>query len=191
MKIYTKTGDSGTTGLFGGPRVLKSDARIAAYGTVDELNAVIGLARSFMSESVGTGSATGSTVDVDQMLSEIQIELFVLGADLATPTDAKVSVPRMESAHVEKLEKSIDQMEDELSPLTQFILPGGSQAGATLHTARTVCRRAERLVVELQQKESIGPNALVFLNRLSDYLFVASRFINRTAGQEEETWSPG
>ena len=191
MKIYTKTGDSGTTGLFGGPRVLKSDARIAAYGTVDELNAMIGLARSFMSGSTGGSNAGREPADVDQMLSEIQIELFVLGADLATPTDAKVDVPRVASGHVEKLEKHIDRLEEELPPLTQFILPGGASAAAALHTARTVCRRAERLVVELQQKESIGPEVLVFLNRLSDFLFVASRFINRSASQEEETWTPG
>ncbi|GMQ83068.1 MAG: cob(I)yrinic acid a,c-diamide adenosyltransferase [Rhodothermia bacterium] len=183
MKIYTKTGDSGTTGLFGGPRVLKSSARIAAYGTVDELNAMIGLARSFLSETDDS--------EIDRILGDIQVELFVLGADLATPMDTKVDVPRVEPKHVEKLEMHIDRMEDELPPLTQFILPGGATAGAALHTARTVCRRAERLVVELQQKESIGSEALVFLNRLSDFLFVASRFINRSAGQEEQSWTPG
>jgi len=170
---------------------LKSDSRISAYGTVDELNAVIGLARSFLSGGDNGADSVGEPANVDQMLGDIQVELFVLGADLATPSDAKVDVPRIEANQVEQLEKNIDHLEEKLPSLTKFILPGGSPAGAALHTARTVCRRAERLVVELQQEDSIGPDSLTYLNRLSDFLFVASRFINRSAGQEEETWTPG
>lgn len=182
MKIYTKTGDSGTTGLFGGPRVLKSDARIAAYGTVDELNATIGFALALL--------PTDAPTPVDELLGRVQIELFVLGADLATPLEAKVDVPRIEPRHTSALETAIDTLEDELPSLTQFILPGGSPSGASLHKSRTVCRRAERLVVELDQNEAINGETLIYLNRLSDLLFVVSRYVNQMAGQEEKAWSP-
>lgn len=181
MKIYTGTGDNGTTGLFGGPRVSKADARIEAYGTVDELNAVVGFARALLADD--------GTAIVDDVLAEIQSRLLILGADLSTPPDAKVDVPRIQACHASDLEEQIDRLEEELPELTQFILPGGSKAAAAVHLARTICRRAERLLVRLEELEGGQTETLVFLNRLSDYLFVASRWINIREGGREETWS--
>ena len=181
MKIYTRTGDDGTTALFGGPRVPKSDIRIEAYGTVDELNATVGLIRS--------GSDQGSTESVNEMMTEIQRLLLILGADLATPAGAKVTVPRIKSAHSQRLELFIDQLEDDLPELTKFILPGGSRAASFAHVARTVCRRAERHVVRLQETDGPQTETLIFLNRLSDFFFVAARWINKKEGSEELTWS--
>lgn len=176
MKIYTKTGDQGSTGLWGGKRVSKDALRIQAYGTVDECNAVLGLARLNQSAS-----------PLDPLLQEIQNQLFVLGADLATETDSP-HIPRIAQSEIDWLEDSIDQLEQGLPPLSQFILPGGSPSAAHLHLARTVCRRAERWIVSLQQTESINPLALIYLNRLSDLLFVMARAANQEAGQNDIPW---
>ncbi len=184
MKIYTKTGDDGTTGLFGGARVPKDSLRIESYGEVDELNGVIGLARSY--DSIRS--------DHDELLATIQEHLFVLGADLASPLDSsnkKFSIPRVTSAEVECLEQAIDMLERGLPLLKNFILPSGSPAGATLHLARTVCRRAERRVVTLYHAESsVGTKPMEYLNRLSDLLFVLARSVNYAAGTVEHPWVP-
>jgi cob(I)alamin adenosyltransferase len=177
MKIYTKTGDSGETSLFGGGRVSKSADRIEAYGTVDELNAVLGLARAH--ELSGKAQ---------EMLHLIQQDLFVLGADLATPHDAKVTIPRIETPHFDKIESWIDELEDDLEPLKFFILPGGTKGASTLHIARTVCRRAERRVITAKVSNHISENCVVYLNRLSDFLFVLSRYENHVAGISESKW---
>ncbi|HKG84209.1 MAG TPA: cob(I)yrinic acid a,c-diamide adenosyltransferase [Beijerinckiaceae bacterium] len=182
-RIYTRTGDKGTTGLASGERRKKHDLRVEAYGTVDETNACVGLARLH---------AEG---EVDAMLSRIQNELFDLGADLATPETEK-PLPyeplRILDAQVERLEREIDRLNEALSPLRSFVLPGGSPAAAALHLARTVCRRAERLVVALAEKpgEAVSPAAIKYLNRLSDFLFVASRFVNDRGGGDV-LWVPG
>jgi cob(I)alamin adenosyltransferase len=179
-RIYTKTGDAGETSLVTGVRVPKDDARIACYGTVDETNACIGMARL---------TATGS---LDQMLARIQNDLFDLGSDLATPEEPVPSfkVLRIIDAQVDRLEAEIDEMNAYLSPLTSFVLPGGSATAARLHLARTVCRRAERLAVELARREKVGEPAVKYLNRLSDHLFVASRFAN-DKGARDVLWVPG
>lgn len=179
-RIYTKTGDKGETALVTGVRVPKDDLRIACYGTVDETNSCIGLARL-------TASGT-----LDQMLGRIQNDLFDLGSDLATPEEPapKFQALRIVDAQVERLEREIDQMNDYLSPLTSFVLPGGSPTAAYLHLARTVCRRAERLAVELARRETVGGPAVKYLNRLSDHLFVASRFAN-DKGARDVLWVPG
>lgn len=183
MKIYTRTGDQGTTGLFGGGRVPKTSPRIAAYGTVDEMSAFIGLARSY---TAGHPEAER----LDKLLADVQDELFILGADLATPTEAKARTPRITNEHVDRLEQAIDELEEDLPTLKQFILPGGTHAAAVLHVARTVCRRGERLVFEAGESEPLSEFAAVYLNRLSDYLFVLGRWTNRNAGQAERTWTP-
>ncbi len=178
MKIYTKTGDDGTTGLFGGARVPKDAERIDAYGTVDELNAVIGMVRSQNKDG-----------KLDGFLHEIQNDLFNLGADLATPMNVKNDyITRIQSKDSEKLEKWIDELDAELPALTNFILPGGHPSAAYLHLARNVCRRAERLTVGLSHKESIGSEVLVYLNRLSDLLFILARWINLREGATEVKW---
>jgi len=182
-RIYTRTGDDGTTALFGGDRVDKGNPRIEAYGTVDEVNSVIGVARSHLQGQAGEDR-------LDPILVDIQEELFVLGADLATPEDAKSMVPRIGEEHVEQLEEQIDTFDADLEPLKNFILPGGSPAGATLHSARTVCRRAERLVVQAGTSTPINRQAVVYLNRLSDLLFVLARWANKKAGIREDTWAP-
>ncbi len=174
MKIYTRTGDAGETSLFGGARVPKDDPRIDAYGTVDELNAFIGVAR-----------ATWSRSPIDAQLAAVQSDLFDAGAQLASPGSAQFR--GVDPQRVTSLENSIDAMERELLPLKSFILPGGSLAAAHLHAARTICRRAERLVVALGDEQA--KNTIVYLNRLSDYLFVAARYANRRQGVEDVTWS--
>ncbi|MEP7217820.1 MAG: cob(I)yrinic acid a,c-diamide adenosyltransferase, partial [Bacteroidota bacterium] len=169
-KIYTKTGDDGTTGLFGGRRVAKDSVRIESYGTVDELNSVVGMAR-----------AAGVLPEHDQLLSTVQEHLFILGADLATPQGGmkNYSLPRVTAAETECLERAIDALEEGLPPLKNFILPGGTPAGAALHLARTVCRRGERLVVMLIHEEpEVGVLPMQYLNRLSDFLFVLARAVN-------------
>ncbi len=178
MKIYTRTGDDGTTGLFGGPRISKYDLRIEAYGTVDELNATVGLVR------------TNPLEGLDPVLEAIQEELFELGADLATPLDAGVRVARVSPERSTELERRIDCLEADLAPLQSFILPGGSTAAAQLHVARTVCRRAERLVVRLAAENGTHPEVITYLNRLSDFLFVAARWANHAAGESDVTWTP-
>lgn len=180
MKIYTKTGDGGETGLFGGGRVPKDHLRIESYGTVDELNAVLGLVR-----------ATNSVQAVEEILAALQDQLFVLGSDLATPRRAKgVNVPRLQVRDIVLLESHIDAMEEKLPPLTSFILPGGTPAAASLHVARTICRRAERHVVALARTEDVGSAVIPYLNRLSDLLFVLARFANHGAGAAEVKWIP-
>lgn len=176
MKIYTKTGDAGQTGLFGGPRVRKDHARIEAFGTVDELNSHLGMART---HSVAAA--------FDPLLRRVQCELFDLGAQLATP-DA--SVERITAAHVEALEVEIDNHEAMLDPLTFFILPAGTPLAAAFHVARTVCRRAERRVVTLASHEgaTMPANAIEYLNRLGDLLFVLARVANRQAGVSDDPW---
>jgi cob(I)alamin adenosyltransferase len=178
MKIYTRTGDAGETSLFAGGRVSKGHLRLHTYGTVDELNAVLGMAL-----------AAGLDETLQMPLRRIQSELFVIGADLATPLDAQTEwLVRASPALVERLEKEIDDWEAQLPPLKNFILPGGSLAGACLHQARTICRRAERWLVMLQENESINPDVLRYLNRLSDWLFVAARVANARSGQPETIW---
>jgi len=182
MKIYTKTGDDGTTGLFGGGRVSKDSLRIRSYGTVDELNSVLGLARAH-----GVGARH------DELLMTLQEQLFILGADLATPAGSakNFSLPRVTSREIECLERAIDDLEETLPALKNFILPGGTPSGAALHLARTVCRRAERLVVMLVHEEpEVGVLPLQYLNRLSDLLFVLARGVNHAAGVEEHPWMP-
>ena len=185
-KIYTRTGDAGTTALGSGARVAKFDPRVAAYGTVDETNACIGLVRQHTS---GT--------PLDDALVRIQNDLFDLGADLATPEpDDGQPLPyeplRIVDAQVERLEREIDALNADLRPLRSFVLPGGSAAAAALHLARTVSRRAERLTVELAQVEgkAVSGPALRYLNRLSDYLFVAARWVNEK-GEADVLWVPG
>ncbi|WP_022834794.1 cob(I)yrinic acid a,c-diamide adenosyltransferase [Salisaeta longa] len=181
-KIYTRTGDDGTTALFGGERVRKGHPRIDAYGTVDEVNSFVGLARAHLQASLGNDR-------LDAVLSDVQNDLFVVGADLATPTDAKPVVPRVKVAHVDVLEAHIDAFEDDLPALKNFILPGGTPGAAALHTARTVCRRAERLGVQASASTPLNEHALTYLNRLSDLFFVLARWANRQAGTREERWT--
>jgi cob(I)alamin adenosyltransferase len=173
-KVYTKTGDAGQTSLVDGTRVSKADLRVTAYGEVDELNSVLGLARTTIEDE-----------ELNAVLGQIQNELFIVGADLATPPST--AVPRVEEALVTQLEKLIDRFLEELKPLKEFILPGGSQAGAMLHLARSVARRAERAVVALSEREEINPQAVVYLNRLSDLLFVLGRVANCRAGVSEQS----
>lgn len=182
-RIYTRTGDRGTTALVNGERRSKADLRVAAYGTVDETNACIGLARLHAEPAL------------DAMLAAIQNDLFDLGADLATPPSDEPPAYeplRIVAAQVKRLETDIDALNADLSPLKSFVLPGGSPAAAALHLARTVCRRAERLAVELAASEpdKVSPEALQYLNRLSDFLFVASRAANAN-GAGDVLWVPG
>jgi cob(I)alamin adenosyltransferase len=181
-RIYTKTGDEGMTGLGGGQRVPKDSTRVATYGTVDELNSQIGVAL-----------ATGLCDRLTTELALIQNELFDLGSDLATPatSQARHAVPTVEARHIEKLERLIDELNEVVGPLTNFLLPGGSPGAAHLHVARTVCRRAEREATTLARKETIGPTVLPYLNRLSDALFVMARYENRERGASEPLWEPG
>ena len=177
MKIYTKKGDGGETALFGGQKVRKSSLRIESYGTVDELNSVLGMAISHP-----------LTARTKELIEELQHQLFILGSDLATPMSKKLPIDRISQKHVTFLEETIDDLDEYLTPLKHFILPGGSMTGSILHFARTVCRRAERLTVDLSQQEEISPTVLQYLNRLSDFLFILARFENHNAGQEETPW---
>jgi cob(I)alamin adenosyltransferase len=183
-KIYTRTGDDGTTGLVVGPRRRKDDLRIECFGTVDETNACIGMARVALA---------GARPDVDAILSRIQNDLFDLGADLATPDTGEKPAwepLRIVQAQVDRLEHDIDALNEVIPPLTSFILPAGTPAAAALHLARTVARRAERLMVELSAFETVSPEALKFVNRLSDLLFVAARAVNDN-GAADVLWVPG
>lgn len=175
MKIYTRTGDLGDTSLFGGARVAKSDARIEAYGTVDELNSFIGLAR-----------ATWPASPIDAQLYQTQHDLFEIGAHLASPGTSRFS--GVDEERIAELERAIDAMEIELEPLRTFILPGGTLAAAQLHVTRTICRRAERLVVALGDPSLATQSTIAYLNRLSDYLFVAARFANVKQGVSDVPW---
>ena len=181
MKIYTKTGDEGDTGLFGGGRVGKDDPRVEAYGAVDELNASLGMAR-----------AIELMPRIDEVLVPIQRDLFAIGALLATPDLDKMAEQlekaRIDDSRIAELERAIDAGEAELEPLRAFIIPGGTPKAAALHVARTVCRRAERRVVTLRRDVAIPQLVVMYLNRLSDLLFVLSRVANRRAGAAEVTW---
>jgi len=178
LKIYTKTGDRGETGLLGSGRVSKASPRIEAYGTVDELNAVLGVAAAELEDDP----------EVREAIERIQNDLHTVCADLAAPDLDDARVPRIRAQHTEALERLCDRLEEELPPLTQFVLPGGTRAGAALHWARTVCRRAERRVVSLREseKDRVNPEVVRYLNRLSDLLFLLARWANHRAGAEEK-----
>ena len=179
MKIYTRTGDAGGTSLFGGGRVAKHNARVEAYGTIDELNSVLGVARTARPNKQS-----------DEWLEMVQNQLFHLGSDLATPLDAKSDwITRVSGADVDWLEESIDQMSEALAPLSNFILPGGTPAAAQIQLARAVCRRAERRMVTLSESQDISEYALPYINRLSDWLFTLARYENMRAGEPESKWS--
>jgi cob(I)alamin adenosyltransferase len=179
-KIYTRGGDSGETSLGGGARAPKHDLRVAAYGTVDEANACVGLARLYTAD------------EPDAALARIQNDLFDLGADLCTPEEPlpKYAALRITQAQTDRLEREIDAMNEHLAPLSSFVLPGGTPAAAALHHARTVVRRAERLIVELAAKEPLNPLAVKYANRLSDHLFVLARYLNEN-GVRDVLWVPG
>lgn len=177
MKIYTRTGDAGETALFGSGRVTKASPRVGAYGDVDELNAFIGIAAAQVEDDA-----------VRDALERVQRDLFALGALLATPDPARRREKwQLPAARISTLEEEIDGWEEELPPLTAFILPGGSRAGASLHAARTVCRRAERAIIALASSD-LPETVIPYVNRLSDWLFVCARLVNRRAGVEERTW---
>ncbi len=177
MKIYTKKGDEGRTALFGGTPIEKHHIRLHAYGTVDELNSVLGVVLAHSASETGI-----------QILSTIQNQLFTLGADLATPLSKKDKVERISSSHIQMLESWIDELDEKLPPLTAFILPGGTLAAATLHLARTVCRRAERYTVELKSGEAVNDETVIYLNRLSDLFFVMARYENQHGGIADTKW---
>jgi cob(I)alamin adenosyltransferase len=182
-RIYTRTGDDGTTGLVNGERRLKCDKRVACFGSVDETNAAVGVARLHVH----------AFPDLDVMLIGVQNDLFDLGADLATPEGPEppeVTPLRVGEAQVARLEREIDFLNRSLEPLRSFVLPGGSSAAAHLHLARTICRRAEREAVDLAAHEAVNPEAIKYLNRLSDFLFVASRWVN-DLGRGDVLWVPG
>ena len=181
MRIYTRTGDAGETGLFSGARVSKDAARVEAYGAVDEANSYIGLIRSEQLDG-----------DIDNVLMRVQKDLFSLGADLATPAEGRRAdaVPRIEAGHVAALEAAIDEFDAQLPPLRSFILPTGPRAAALAHVARGIVRRAERRTVTLARSETISPETIRYLNRLSDLLFVVARLIANRAGIPEEPWLP-
>ena len=182
MKIYTKTGDEGTTSLFGGRRVSKAHARIEAYGLADHLNAQLGVVCLHVQPRDESG-------DLRDRLQRVQAELFNLGADLATPLDVQNErIVRLAAGEAEQLEREIDEMEATLSPLTTFILPGGTPAAAHLHVARTTCRQVERAVVLLADQEPINQHVATYLNRLSDWLFVLARVANERAGVADVAW---
>ncbi len=180
FKIYTRTGDKGTTMLFGGDRVPKNHPRLDAYGTVDELNSHIGLARAFVKDE-----------KLGKILSDLQNDLFDLGGDLATPLEkTKVEISRIDDSYITKLEKTIDELQEVLPELKVFILPGGSAASGHLHVARTVCRNAERKTVALAENFAVNEKVVVYLNRLSDLLFVLARYANFIEKIPEPVWEP-
>lgn len=185
MKIYTKTGDAGETGLFGGTRVPKHSPRLNAYGTIDELNAALGCA-------VSLARSQDALSEIANMLENIQHTLFCIGSHLSTPYDSveeiPTSLPPFKPEAVTQLEHQIDSLQAALPELTQFILPGGHPAAASIHLARTICRRAERNVIELQQTNFVLPQIIMYLNRLSDFLFVAARTANYLTHTPETPW---
>ena len=186
MKIYTKTGDKGTTALYGGTRVSKASARVESYGNIDELNAFLGVAKTHIQDP-----------EVVRQLKKIQFDLFTLGSEAATPTDklmlangkSRLDLTITETEIIE-LEEWMDEMETHLQPLQYFILPGGGPSATALHVCRTVCRRAERSLVYLNESEEVRPELIKYLNRLSDYFFVLSRFVSKQHGEAEEFWNP-
>jgi cob(I)alamin adenosyltransferase len=182
MKIYTKTGDKGETGLFGGERVSKNNLRLNAYGSIDELNSFLGLAITEV-----------TSIEIKNVLNDLQNKLFVLGSDLATPEtekNVKLNITRLPDSYILDTEKTIDDFEAKLDELKNFILPGGSIGSALLHICRTISRRAEREVVALKNTEHIGENIVIFLNRLSDLFFVLSRFENKYSNIPDTKWIP-
>ena len=176
-RIYTKTGDKGETGLVGGIRTSKGSLRVQAYGDIDELNSILGLARTFSKDQ-----------QIGSLLERLQGDLFIVGADLASPRAEDHVAPRVTKDMTEALEKNIDTFQLELRPLKAFILPGGAEAGSLLHFARTVARRAERSIVALSRTESVNENLIPYINRLSDLLFVLARFVNHREGRSEVEW---
>ena len=185
MRIYTRRGDDGSTGLFGGPRVGKDDLRVSAYGDIDELNSALGLARCEL-------SADARLADLDKFSARLQSELFDLGAELATPDRQAVKhpVPLTADADVARLEREIDRLDLEIPELRAFVLPGGSRASAALHLCRCICRRAERLVVALSRQVKVSSHAMAYVNRLSDLLFVMARAACHRVGAPEVPWLP-
>lgn len=200
MKIYTRTGDSGTTGLFGGPRVAKDDTRIEAYGTVDELNAVLGCVRAAIEDALAdeakrhpeSAGKPGSLSQLDANVVQVQHELFSIGAELASPHPEEFNLRVIGKDHIDRLETWIDDSESRLPALKQFILPGGSAVASHVHLARAVCRRAERRVISLadavESETPISNTVIVYLNRLSDWLFVVSRDVNQWLGRPDQPW---
>jgi cob(I)alamin adenosyltransferase len=187
-RVYTRTGDKGTTALVGGARVAKDSPRIAAYGTIDELNAAIGLARVFNDERVPQPARDR----LEEILKGLQNELFDLGSELATPPDAAYEgMFRVGAEAVRRLETLMDECQETLEPLNSFVLPGGGRASAFLHQARTVCRRAERDILALSRAEELGEHVLPYVNRLSDLLFVLSRWVSKACGEPEFLWERG
>lgn len=188
-KVYTRTGDRGETALVGGHRVPKDSLRIEAYGTIDELNSIVGLARVFNEESLDAGEAHRF---LDEVLCQIQDELFDLGSELATPPEFfQQGMYRVGSGEIARLEKLMDKCQKDLEPLKSFILPGGGRVGAYLHQCRTVCRRAERDVLRLSRGEEINSDVIKYVNRLSDLFFVLSRWIAKQTGEPEYLWQRG
>lgn len=188
-KVYTRTGDRGETALVGGKRVPKDSTRIEAYGAIDELNSVIGIARVFNEESLEAGEAHRF---LDEVLCRIQDQLFDVGSELATPPESfQQGMYRVAEEEITGLEKLIDGCQTELEPLQSFILPGGGRIGAYLHQCRTVCRRAEREILRLSREEEINPNVIKYVNRLSDLFFVLSRWIAKQTGAPEYLWQRG
>lgn len=188
-KVYTRAGDGGETHLVGGKRVAKDSPRVETYGVIDELNSTVGLARVFNEECRDAGEAHQF---LDQVLCQLQDELFDLGSELATPPEFfQEGMYRVGKAEIERLEKWIDQCQEDLEPLKSFVLPGGGRIGAYLHQCRTVCRRAERDMLRLSRSEEINRNALKYINRLSDLFFVLSRWIAKQTGEPEYLWQRG
>ena len=188
-RIYTRTGDQGDTALVGGRRVAKDSPRIEAYGTIDELNSIIGLARVFNAERLSKGKAPRW---LDGVFRQLQNELFDLGSELATPEDAVYEgMHRIGESEVKALEELMDQCQKDLAPLKSFVLPGGGRVAGYLHQARTVCRRAERRILALTRVETVSPWPLTYVNRLSDLLFVLSRWVAKKGGETEYLWERG
>jgi cob(I)alamin adenosyltransferase len=188
-RVYTRTGDRGETALVGGKRVPKDSLRIEAYGTIDELNSIVGLARAFNEEKLADGEAHRF---LDTLLRQIQDELFDLGSELATPPDFfQEGMYRVSESEVKKIEQLIDECQEELEPLKSFVLPGGGRIGAYLHQCRTVCRRAEREILRLSRAEELSEWPIKYVNRLSDLFFVLSRWISKKTGKDEYLWQRG
>jgi len=188
-KVYTRTGDRGETALVGGKRVAKDSPRVEAYGVVDELNSIVGLARVFNEESRDAGAAHQF---LDEVLCQIQDELFDIGSELATPPEFfQPGMYRVGDDEVKRLEKLMDRCQKDLEPLKSFVLPGGGRVGAYLHQCRTVCRRAEREILRLSRTEEVNPTLIQYMNRLSDLFFVLSRWISKQTGEQEYLWQRG
>jgi cob(I)alamin adenosyltransferase len=188
-KVYTRTGDRGETGLVGGKRVAKDSLRVEAYGTIDELNSIVGLARVFNEE---IREASEAHEFLDGVLRQIQDELFDIGSELATPPEFfTAGMYRVGDDEVKRLEKLMDQCQKDLEPLKSFVLPGGGRIGAYLHQCRTVCRRAERDILRLSRSEEVNPTLLKYVNRLSDLFFVLARWISKKMGEQEYLWQRG